>query len=179
MRAPAEVRERAVGVERDRVHALVAHEVLDQLDLVVLALADEALERVAGGHVLALEGLVGLDVLAHLRLDRLEVGLGDVCPLREVEVVVEALLDRRPDRDLHAGVELHDRCRQDVGGVMAEEVERVVAAVGDDLDRHAVVERARQIAQIAVDTDRQGCLGQARPDCGRRVGARGAVGEVE
>src|ERR1700704_3500942 len=73
VRAAAEVGERPVGVERDRVDALVADEVLDELHLVVLPLANEALERVAGGDLLAFEWLVGLDVLAHLRLDRLEV----------------------------------------------------------------------------------------------------------
>jgi hypothetical protein len=97
VRAAAEVGEAVVGVERDRRDALVADQVLDQLDLVVLALAHEAVDRVAGGNVLAHERLVGLDVLAHLGLDRLEVGIGDRDAGRELEVVVEALADRRPD----------------------------------------------------------------------------------
>ena len=102
VRAAAQVGERAVGVERDGLDAVVADEVLDQLDLVVLALGAEALERLGDGHVLALERLVGGDVLAHLRLDRLEVRVGQRDALGELEVVVEAVLDRRADRDLHA-----------------------------------------------------------------------------
>ena len=51
--------------------ALVLDEILDQLDLVVLALGPEAVERVGDRDVLAHELLVGLDVLAHLRLDPL------------------------------------------------------------------------------------------------------------
>ena len=44
VRAAAEVGERAVAVERDGLDALVADQVLDQLDLVVLALGAEALD---------------------------------------------------------------------------------------------------------------------------------------
>ena len=71
----------------------------------------------------ALEGLVGGDVLGHLRLDALEVGLGDVRALGELEVVVEAVLDRRADRDPGARVELADRLGHHVRGVVADQVE--------------------------------------------------------
>ena len=70
VRAPAEVGERAVGVQRDRLDLLVAHQVLDQLDLVRLVLGQEALERLARRDVVPHERLVGGDVLAHLRLER-------------------------------------------------------------------------------------------------------------
>ena len=46
MRAAAEVGERPVGVERHGFNALVADEILDQLNLVVLLFATEALKRV-------------------------------------------------------------------------------------------------------------------------------------
>src|SRR4051812_9750992 len=104
LRAAAEVGEVAVAVERDSVRA----EVLDQLDLVVLALALEELERLGGRDVGAFELLVGLDVLAHLLLDAREVVLTDLDAVREVEVVVEAVGDRRADRDLRPGVKLPD-----------------------------------------------------------------------
>src|SRR5438067_11089561 len=58
VRAPAQVGERAVGVERDLRDALVAYEGLDQLHRVVLGLAHEALECVAGRDVLTDERLV-------------------------------------------------------------------------------------------------------------------------
>ena len=100
VRAAAQVGERAVGVERDGVDALVADEVLDQLDLVGLVLGAEALERLVDVDVLARELLLRLDVLAHLLLQRGQVVLGDRDAVGELEVVVEAVLDRRPDRDL-------------------------------------------------------------------------------
>ena len=77
MRAAAEVEELAVAVEADGLDALIADQVLDQLDLVRLVLLQVELDRVAGGHLRALERLVGLDVLAHLGLDALEVALVD------------------------------------------------------------------------------------------------------
>src|SRR5215218_1463586 len=57
VRAAAEVGERAVGVERDGLGALVAYEVIDQLDLVGLVLGAEALDRVSGADILAREAL--------------------------------------------------------------------------------------------------------------------------
>ena len=128
MRPAAEVGEGAVAVERDGLGALVADQVLDQLDLVVLTLAPEALDRLGHREVGALEVLVGLDVLAHLGLDALEVVLRELRALGEVEVVVEAVLDRRADRDLHARVELHHRRGEHVCGVVADEPERVRVA---------------------------------------------------
>ena len=81
VRTSAQVGERPVGVQRDGRDGVggvrVADQVLDQLDLVVLALGAEALERLVGGDVLAHERLVGVDVLAHPRLDPLEVLIAD------------------------------------------------------------------------------------------------------
>jgi hypothetical protein len=180
VRAAAQVGEGAVGVERDGPHAVVAHEVLDELDLVVLALGAEALERLGHGDVLAREGLVGGDVLAHARLDGLEVGVRDGDAVGELEVVVEAVLDRRPDRDLHARIELEDGRGQDVRGVVADEVQGLLpAALGHDLQRLAGLQRRREVADAAVLLDGQRGARQPRADLGGSVGARGAFGQLE
>ncbi len=180
VRSAAQVGERAVAVERHGVDPLRFDEVLDQLDLVVLLLAAEALERLGDADLAAIEALPRGDVLAHLLLDRREVRLGDRDAVREVEVVVEAVLDRRADRDLHARVELHDRGREDVRRVVADEVERVLPALGrDDLQRGAVVERPREVAHLAVDPDGERRAGEPGADRGGRVGAGGAIGKVE
>ena len=52
-------------------------------------------------------------------------------------------------------------------------------AVGDDLDRSPSRERRREVAKLAVDLDRQRGLRQPGPDRRGRVGAGGAVGELE
>jgi hypothetical protein len=180
VRPAAQVGEGAVGVERDAVDAFVLDQVVDQLDLVVLSLAAEALKRLLDGDVLAREGLVGGDVLAHLGLDRLEVGVGDAHAVGELEVVVEAVLDRRPDRDLDARIEVHDRGGEDVRGVVADEVERVLsAAIGDDLQRLVGLQGQREVAQLAVLLDRQGGAREPGADRSGGVGAAGALGKLE
>ncbi len=179
VRAAAEVLEGAVAVERDGLDAFARDQVADQLDLVVLALALEDLDRLGDRHVAALEGLVGLDVGAHRRLDLLQVGVGDLDVVGEVEVVVEAVLDRRPDRHLGAGVELLHRLGHHVGGVVADQVERLGVAVGEDRDLGPVGKRRREVAQLTVDADRQRGLGQARPDRRGGVGPGGAVGQLQ
>ena len=179
VRAPAEVLERPVAVERDGLDAFVRDEVLDQLDLVALALVAEDLDRLGNRHVAARELLVGGDVGAHRLLDRLQVGVGDPDVLGELEVVVEAVLDRRADRHLGPRVELLDRLGHDVGGVVADQRQRVVVAIGEDRDLAAVAQRRREVAELAVDGDRQRRLRQAGPDRGGGVGAGGAIGELE
>ncbi len=184
MRTAAEIGERPVRIERDRFDPFVCDEVLDQLDLVGLILGAKALDRVGGGDLAALERLVGGDVVAHRRLDPLEVGLGRRDALGELEVVVEAAVDRRPDRNSGAGPELDDRGGHHMRGVVADQPERIVGVLplalrGDDGDRDAVAELRREIAQLAVDLDRECVLGQPRADRGGGVGAARAFGKLE
>ena len=182
MRPAAEIGERPVGVQGDGLDALVPDQVLDQLDLVILALVPEMLDRLGHGQLGAHERLVGGDVLAHLGLDALEVCLGHRGPLRELEVVVEAVLDRGADGDLDPGVELHHRGGQDVGGVVADQPERVgIAVLGrDDLQAVALVQRHREVVQPVADhAHAERRPGQAGADRGSRIGPGRAVGELE
>ena len=179
MGAAAEVLEGAVAVERDGLDAFVGDQVFDQLDLVALVLGLEDLDRLGDRDVAARELLLGGDVGAHRLLDRLQVGLGDLDLGRELEVVVEAVLDRRADRHLGPGVELLHRLGHHVGGVVADQVERLGVAVGEDPDLGAVGERRGEVAQLAVDADRQRRLGEARPDRRRRVGPGRPLGQLQ
>ena len=122
VRAAAEVGEVALGVEGD-----VALGGVDELDLVRLALPPRTAATASSARDLLARPLAALgDLALDLRLDPLEVGLGD--RLGELEVVVEAVLDRRPDRDLHARVEPPHRLGEQVRRGMAEDVERVGVA---------------------------------------------------
>ena len=174
VRAAAEVGEGAVRVERDRLDARVADQVLDQLDLVGLVLGAEALERLLDPDVLARELLLRADVLAHLLLQRGQVVLGDGHALGELEVVVEAVLDRRPDRDPRAGIEVEHGRGEHMGGVVADQLERLGRAVGHDLDALAVGERQREIAHLPVHLHGQRGAREPRADGGGEVGAAGA-----
>ena len=62
--------------------------------------------------------MVGLDLLLHLRLDGREVLGRDA--VRQVDVVVEAVLDRRPGGELGVGPEAQDGGGHDVGAGMTK-----------------------------------------------------------
>ena len=194
VRAAAEVVEVAVLVDADRRHALVLDQVLDQLDLVRLVLAQEVLDRLAHRQLGAHERLVGLHVLLHLRFDLREVALVEGDAGRELEVVVEAVGDRRADRHLRARIELEHGLREHVRDVVAQQLQRVAVAGlgGDDLDRLAVGQRQREVDDPAVvvgravpllrlalveDTDGHRGPGEARTDVGGEIGSGGAVGK--
>ena len=121
MRAAAEVGERTIRVERDGFNALVADQILNQLNLVVLLLTAEALKCVSDAHLFAFEALPRFDVLLHLSFNRFEVVLADDDSVGELKVVVEAAFDGWADRHLHAGIELSDGCREHVCGVVTDQ----------------------------------------------------------
>ena len=118
VRAAAEVGEVALRIERDRALGGI-----DELDLVRLALGLEPGAGLVGRDLLALPRASLGQLTVHLGLDRLEVGVVDRG--REVEVVVEAALDRRPDRHLDAGMEPAHGLGEQVRGGVAENGERV------------------------------------------------------
>ncbi len=190
--AGARVTSPTLAVARTGVRG--SHEVVDQLDLVVLPRRREARARVRDRNVLALEVLRRLDVRAHPLFDRREVGLGDAYPVGELEVVVEALLDRRADRDLHARVQLHHCRGEHMSGVVADQPQRLLtlAASGENRDRGAVGQRPGEVAQLAglpslpdrhtipaADLHRQRRPRQASTDRGGCVGAGGADGKLQ
>ena len=171
MRAAAEVREVALRVERD-----VSFGRVDELDLVLLTLVREELLRLLGRDLFTrpLAALVelpldlGLDLLERLLADR----------LRELEVVVEPVLDRRPDGDLRPRIEPANGLGEEVGCRMAEDVQRVRigrVARGQDLDRLAVLERQPEILHAPVRAHENGFLGQFGADRGSRIEARRAI----
>ena len=137
--------------------------------------------RLVGGDLLAAPLAALLQLALDLVLDALEVVLVD--RLRELEVVVEAVLDRRADRDLHARVEAPHGLGEQVRRRVAEDVERVrvvLVARREDLDLLAVLERQRAgPCTLPVRADEHGLLGEPRPDRARGVEAGRAVGQLE
>ena len=108
------------------VRALLG-ELFDLVDLVVLFAIAEERERLGHGHVTGLERRVLLHDLAHLRFDLPEILGGQRA--REVEVVVKAVLDGRPEAELRLREEIEDRTGHDVRGRMPQRVELFVAVV--------------------------------------------------
>ena len=166
----------AVGVVADGVAAADLACVLtargtggDPLDdLGLVGLVGEERRRLRGRELVPLERLVGRDDLVHARLDLLEVVVGERLAVGQLDVVVEAELDRRTDRQLGAGVEVENRLGHHVGGRVPDGVETPFAVAGDDLDRSTLVKRDVQIDLDAVDDSGDRVLGQARTDrCGQ------------
>lgn len=174
VRAAAEVGEVVLRVDRQ---GLVDGQVVDQLDLVRLVLVDEALADRVALHRAALEGVAPLEDPAHLVLEPLQVRLAD--RLGEVEVVVEAVVDRRADRDSHAGEDVAGGLSEDVRRRVAQHGEGLGVADADDAHVRAVGQGQAQVAQLAVDLDRGRGLREALADRARAVESGRAVGELE
>jgi hypothetical protein len=51
------------------------------------------------------------------------------------KVVIKAILDHRPDRHLGVWEQLLDRLRQQMGGGVADDLESIGIAIGDDAQR--------------------------------------------
>ena len=118
VRTAAEVEPVALAVQAD---LLARRDGGDDLGLVVLAQLAEGLDRLVARHHPALDRQICRRELLHPRLELLEV-LGREGPL-EGEVVVEAVLDHRADRDLRIGVDRLDRLREQVRGRVAQDLE--------------------------------------------------------
>ena len=113
---------------------------------------------------------VPVDDLAHLRFDRRKIVRREV--FDPMEIVIETVFGRRAERDLRARIELLHRFGQHMGGVVPDQLQCIPVLDRDDLDRRVRLDRAGQIAQGAVDPDRQSRFRKARPDRGRHRRAR-------
>ena len=130
VRAAAEVDELAFRVQRDR---LGGRDRRDDLRLVVLAHVLEELDRVVARHFRAQHLLVLARELGHLRFDRRNVLGREGALVREV--VVEAVLDHRPDRYLRLRKQLLHRVGEQMRGRVTDDVDAFRIAVGDDRER--------------------------------------------
>jgi hypothetical protein len=154
-----------------------------KLELEPLAQALEARPRPLAAHLLAGEPLVGLDDLGHAGLDPGQIlGRERLVP---VEVVIEAVLDRRADRDLGAGEQVLHRLGHDVRAVVPDHRQRLGVLGADQADLRVVRDRPVEVPQSTVDLDDEGTLGKALGDHPRhlhpghaaREGARAPVGK--
>ena len=180
VRAAAKVDEIALAVQRD---VLARRDRGDDLGLVVLADALEEVHCLVARPHLAMHGNLALRDLAHALLDRLQVLGGEGALVREV--VVEAVVDHRPDRHLGVGKELLHRVREQVGGGVADDFEAFGILVGDDGEIRVRFEAMREIDQLPVGATGDRRLGETGADRGCDLGnghrmieaAHGTIGE--
>ena len=98
--------------------------------------------------------------------------------LRAVEVVVEAALGRRSEGDLGAGEQLLHRLGQHVRGVVAQQLQRVLVGLGDDLQLGVGGDGVAEVLDLAIELHGERGLGKAGPDRGGHLGPRHGVGKL-
>jgi hypothetical protein len=122
----------------------------------------EAAVRGVAVHDFAHEGVIGLRHLAHLHLDPLEV-LG--CErARHLEVVVEAVLDGRPEADAGTREEIAHRGGEDVSGRVAQHLQRLGISIGEDGEGDVPLDRPVEIPHGAVHLGGHGRPGEPGAD---------------
>ena len=167
MGACAEVGELALRIEGDH---LVLGQILNQLHLIVLTLLTEECNRLCTGNLAADKRQILLDDLLHFLFDITKIGIRQL--VLHVEIVVEAVLDRRSDRELHMALRIQalHRLRHDVRRRMAQSVAAALIIKGQHAQRSILRDRRRQIDNLAVE---------ARRECLFRQGVAHALDDVQ
>ena len=151
MRPAAEIGEIPLLVERD---LFAFGEVFDEFDLILFGISGHQPDRVRAGQREALDGQIALDDVLHLRLDLAEVFLRD--RRLEVDIIIEAVFDGRPDGELAGGEDRLYRLREDVRSRMAVDLKPVFVFEGDELDLGVAGNDAGEVDQPAVDAGADG-----------------------
>ena len=173
VRAAAEVEPVALMIDLDR---LVAWNGIDQLDLEHLALVAEYLLGLLAVPFFLGERFVARDDLAHLLLDRREVLRRE--RLVAEEVVIEAVLDHRPDGDLRAGPQRLHRFGQHMRGVVADQLERARVLARDELDLARPSRSGRRGRRARHRAPSRPCAWRARARCPSRCRDRWCLGGI-
>ncbi len=147
-------------------------------DLPLEWLVGEEGEALIDRELLSDEGLVGGDDRAHLLLDRRQVLVREALGFGELEVVVEAVLDRRPDREARPRVDGEDRLGHHVRCRMANHRAALVDSPGDDPHEVALGERGAEIDEDPVHLGGDGVGRESLADRSGEVGRRRAAGNL-
>ena len=145
-------------------------------DLLLVRLVREQLEPAVEVVLLADERLVLGDDLADARLDALEVRVREVPAVGELEVVVEAVRDRRADRVLRSREQVEDRLGHHVRDVEWRRTSRPSSEFAVMIATVASCSIGRvEVHLVAVDRGRDRSLGQPLADRRRDVTRRRAL----
>ena len=161
MGSAAQIDELALLVERD---LLARGNSADDLGLVRLPHVAEELDRLVPVHHGAGHREVLAGKLLHFLLDGRQVFGREV--LLVGEVVVEAILDGRPDGHLCLGKQFLHRLGHQVGRGVPDHLQAVRVLAGDDGKLRILVDGERGVHQPAVHPAGHGRLGQALADRG-------------
>ncbi len=165
VRAAADIEPVALAIDGDRL--AFGDDVLDDLDLVVLAQPPKTRLASSRSQTSRTMGRSRLTISCMRVSIALQIVRGE--GLGAGEVVVEAVLDRRADGHLGARIELLDRLRHDMRGVVAQQLKRrFLVLAGDDGQRGIPIDQMGGIDELAIDPPGEGGLGETRADARRR-----------
>ena len=173
VRAAAEIDEFSGGVEG---HHRLGGFFFDELAFENLIPVAVELEGFRFGEHLAFVGEIALGELVHLFFDALEV-FGRERLLAE-EFVEKAGVDGRTDAELDVGKKLEDGGGKQVRRGVAKNLQRVGIFRGEDGEPGVVIERTREIDELAIGAGDEGFAGESVRDVARDFGGGGAGGDL-
>ena len=162
VRAAAEIDKGPVRVGGDH---LVGTKVADPLELEWIL--GEASLRFGAIDLLAEKRILLRDHLAHFLLERGQVLRRE--RLLDLEVVVEAVLDRGTESDVRFRPQAPDGRGQDVGAGVPEDRQRLGIPLRQNAEGIAAPKRRHQVLHRLADLHGDGIAQQARPDRGHHV----------
>ena len=157
MRTTAEVEPIALAVD---LQALVGRDRVDEFDLEGLTSPLEEAPGLVATPDLFGEGLVARHDLAHALFDGIEIVRRE--RRLAIKIVVEPVLDHRPDRHLRAGVETLDGLGQHMRGIVSDESQGPRIVSGQEFDSGIGVQWIAEVDDDAVARHRDDALGQGR-----------------
>ncbi len=127
---------------------------------------------------LAHQWLVGGYDPPHLFLDCGQVFFGELTAFRgRGEVVIEAVVSRRTESDLRPRKQILHRLGEHVREVVPNQLERILLVTRrDQREARVALERAHDVAHLAVNLGGKRGLGQPRTDRGGNVRGRRTLG---
>ncbi len=170
MRAAAQVDKIPLAVQRNH---FASRNGRDDFRLVFLTEPPKECHRFIAVHLGARHRQPGACQLLHALLDGCEI-LGRERALIG-KIVIEAILDHRPDGDLRIRKQTLDGLGQQMGAGMADDFEAVRIPGGNDLQAYIAIDDMAGVDQPAIDSAGQGSFGQTGADAGsnRSYGHRG------
>ena len=156
VRAAAQVEEIALLVDRD----VAVFEGLDDLHLVGVVLVEGL--GLGLGDLLALDREVAGDDLAHPLLDARQILVRE--PPRHLDVVEEAVLYRRAERQLAARVQLHYGLRHGVRRRVPQHLETLGGLPGNHLEISPAVQRCVEVDELPIELRDHGVAGETFAD---------------
>ena len=157
---PAQVHVVPLPIERDARDI----QVRNQLHLIGITAVPEEPKRLVPPHLHPIDPLRRTREAAHLRLDGGQVLLRD--RPGDVHVVVEAVLDARPDPKMRSRIEVLDGLGHQVRAGVAEDGEPILRARQNGLERPPDRDLPLQVQQFAVQLPGQSLLPLPQPGQG-------------